>query len=51
MVVEVEVDVADDVVGALTGEEAPGSGEGADVGVDGGRVQERDVGAEVVGRT
>ena len=44
----VVVDVADD---ALTGEGELGSGEAVDVGVDGGQARERDVGAEVVGRT
>lgn len=47
----VEVDVADDVADALTGEGALGSGEGVDVGADGGRARERDVGAEAVGHT
>jgi hypothetical protein len=47
----VEVDVADDVGDVLTGEGALGSGEGLDVGVDGERARERDVGAEVVGHT
>lgn len=46
----VEVRVADGVADGLMGEGAlVGSGEGADVGADGGRVRERDVGAEVVG--
>lgn len=45
----VEVDVADDVADALTGEGALGSGGGVEA--DGGRARERDVGAEVVGHT
>jgi hypothetical protein len=48
---EVEVDVADDVADELTGEVGLGSGEAVDVGEDGGRARERDVGAEVVGHT
>jgi hypothetical protein len=44
----VEVDVAEDVADALTGEGERGSGVGVDVGAGGGRVRERDVGAEVV---
>jgi hypothetical protein len=47
----VEVDVADGVADAPTGEGALGSGEGVDVGADGGRARERDVGAEAVGHT
>jgi hypothetical protein len=47
----VGVDVEDDVEDAPTGEGELGSGEGVDVGVDGGRVRERDVGAEVVVHT
>jgi hypothetical protein len=47
----VEVDVAGDVADALTGEGALGSGEGVDVGADGGRAREHDVAAEVVGHT
>lgn len=46
----VEVDVADDVADALTGEGELGSGEGVDVGVDDGRAREHDV-AVVVGHT
>ena len=46
-----EVDVADDVADGLTGEGVLGSGEGVDVGADGGRERERDVGGEVVGHT
>lgn len=48
----VEVDVADDVADALTGEGELGSGGvGVGVGADGGRVRERDAGAEVVVHT
>jgi hypothetical protein len=46
-----EVDVADDVADALTGEGELGSGVGVDVGADGGRERERDAGAEVVVHT
>lgn len=47
----VEVRVVDGVADGLMVEGALGNGEGVDVGVDGGRVRERDVGAEVVVRT
>jgi hypothetical protein len=46
----VEVDVADDVADALTGEGELGSGEGVDVGADDGQAREHDV-AVVVGHT
>lgn len=47
----VVVDVGDDVGDELTGEGELGSGAGVDVGLDGVRARERDVGAEVVVHT